>query len=130
MPRSQAPSHFPWATILLSSSRIFLVNSRRGFNIIATQLTKFALIKHLIGLFLEVHQTLEKRLANLSKEPKIRKVIVEHHPQRNQKIKLIKSLAILLDAELPIQSSCPQETCHDEKSSNICPSVLAEAKRG
>jgi site-specific DNA recombinase len=46
-----------------------------------------------------VFQTQEKNLANLSKEVKIRKTIVEYHPQRNQKMKLVKSLSILLDAE-------------------------------
>jgi hypothetical protein len=72
----------------------------------------------------------EKGRKNLSKQAKPRKTTLEYHPQRNQKIKLVKSLAILLDAETSNQPLNDLEAYNDEESSSVRSSLLTEAKRG
>lgn len=101
------------------------LQDRKRYPII-TQLTKFVSKKCLIEL--KSILLLEKRLLALSKNVKIQKITLEYHFQRNQKAKLIKSLAILLHDTMSIQEPSNQEL-HHEESRNICQSLFAEAKR-
>ncbi len=94
---------------------------------INTQLAKFVLRKCLIEVQ-SVNILLETRLRTLSKCIKVQKIVLEYHPQRNQRAKLIKGLAILLNSTISIRSSINQEL-HHEESRNICQSLLTEAKR-
>ena len=95
---------------------------------ITTQLAKFVSRKSLIDIQ-SLNMFLEKRLITLSKCIKIQNIVLEYHSQRNQKAKLIKSLAILLNSTTSIQESSNQEL-HHEESRNICQSLFAKAKRG
>lgn len=53
-----------------------------------------------------------------------RRIILKYCPQRNQKTKLIKGLAIILP-ELFIEN----EAFSYEKSNNLCESIFKETKR-